>query len=300
MKMEFKNLRIFVEVVRRKGFTAAANALGSTQSAVSKSIRQLEDGVGSPLLDRLAQGPTLTTVGEVVYRRAQRLLAERDDLGAELDALRGLKRGVLRLGLPPLGSGVLFAPLFAKFRQLYPGVEIRLAEHGSDRLEEILRRGEIDFAASLMPIEEDLEWLELRREPLMALLPTSHPLAARERLTIKDLHDSPLLLFERGFALNRVIVASCRKAGFEPRIAALSSQIDFIVELAGAGLGVAFLPRLLDQRRPPGGPIGILLDEPEMDWRLALVWRGGAYLSDAAQAWLALSREAFHSGNHLP
>ncbi|WP_374544501.1 LysR substrate-binding domain-containing protein [Rhodoblastus sp.] len=290
--MEFRNLRAFVEVVRQSGFTAAARALNSTQSAVSKSVRQIEDEIGAPLLDRLAHGPRLTEAGEIVYRRALRLLAERDDLTAELDALRGLKRGVLRLGLPQLGSGVVFAPLFTRFRQLYPEIEIRLIEHGSARLEEILRMGDIDFAASLMPIAEDFEWIEVRREPMMALLPRQHPLAARSKLKITDLRDSPFILFESGFALNRIIIGACRRSGFEPKIVARSSQIDFIVELANAGLGVAFLPDMLDERRPAGGPVGIALDEPETDWRLALVWRRGAYLSDAARAWLALLQQA--------
>ncbi|HUO54538.1 MAG TPA: LysR family transcriptional regulator, partial [Rhodoblastus sp.] len=121
--MEFRNLRAFVEVVRQSGFTAAARTLAATQSTVSKSVRQLEEEVGAPLLDRLGQGPRLTEAGEIVYRRALRLLGERDDLVAELDALKGLKRGVLRLGLPVLGSGVMFAPLFAQYRQLYPDIE---------------------------------------------------------------------------------------------------------------------------------------------------------------------------------
>ncbi|HUO54111.1 MAG TPA: LysR substrate-binding domain-containing protein, partial [Rhodoblastus sp.] len=211
-----------------------------------------------------------------------------DDLVAELDALKGLKRGVLRLGLPVLGSGVMFAPLFAQYRQLYPDIEIQLVEHGSARLEEILRLGEIDFAASLLPIEDDFEWLEVRREPLMALLPKDHPLAAKSLLSISDLRDNPLILFESGFALNRVIVGACRRAGFEPKVAARSSQIDFIVELANAGLGIAFLPEMLDERRPPGGPVSVALDEPATDWHLALVWRRGAFLSDAARAWLDL------------
>jgi len=286
--MEFRNLRAFVEVVRQRGFTAAAKTLAATQSTVSKSVRQLEEEVGAPLLDRLGQGPRLTEAGEIVYRRALRLLGERDDLVAELDALKGLKRGVLRLGLPVLGSGVMFAPLFAQYRQLYPDIEIQLVEHGSARLEEILRLGEIDFAASLLPIEDDFEWLEVRREPLMALLPKDHPLAAKSLLSISDLRDNPLILFESGFALNRVIVGACRRAGFEPKVAARSSQIDFIVELANAGLGIAFLPEMLDERRPPGGPVSVALDEPATDWHLALVWRRGAFLSDAARAWLDL------------
>jgi DNA-binding transcriptional LysR family regulator len=75
-------------------------------------------------------------------------------------------------------------------------------------------------------------------------------------------------------------------------VAARSGQIDFIVELAGAGLGAAFLPRLLVKGHAREGVVGVRLDEPDVDWRLALVWRKGAYLSDAARAWLALARES--------
>ena len=290
--MELKNLRAFVEVVRQNGFTAAGKTLCATQSTVSKAVRQIEDEIGAPLLDRLALKPRLTAVGEAVYARALRLLAERDDLLAEIAELRGLKRGVLRLGLPPVGSGILFAPLFTRFRKIYPGIDIRLVEHGSARLEEILRLGEIDFAASLLPVDEDFEWHEIRRDPLMTLVAADSQLAAQERVSIDDLRDIPLILFESGFAQNRVIINACHRAGFEPVVAARSNQIDFIVELAAAGLGAAFLPRLLDRSRTRVGVVSLVLDEPDVDWRLALVWRKGAYLSDAARAWQALVMES--------
>jgi DNA-binding transcriptional LysR family regulator len=286
--MELKNLRAFVEVVRQNGFTAAGKTLCATQSTVSKAVRQIEDEIGAPLLDRLGPKPRLTSIGEAVYARALRLLAERDDLLAEISELRGLKRGVLRLGLPPVGSGILFAPLFTRFRKNYPGIDIRLIEHGSARLEEILKAGEIDFAASLLPVDDDFEWHEIRRDPLMVLVAADSALAGRERIAINDLRDIPLILFESGFAQNRVIINACHSKGFEPVVAARSSQIDFIVELVGAGLGAAFLPRLLDKGRRRVGVASIMLDEPDVDWRLALVWRKGAYLSDAARAWQAL------------
>ena len=289
--MELKNLRAFVEVVRQNGFTAAGKVLHATQSTVSKAVRQIEDEIGAPLLDRLAQKPRLTPIGEAVYARALRLLAERDDLLAEIAELRGLKRGVLRLGLPPVGSGILFAPLFARFRKNYPGIDIRLVEHGSARLEEILRLGEIDFAASLLPVDEDFEWHEIRRDPLMTLVAADNPLSQQKKINIDDLRDIPLVLFESGFAQNRLVIAACHRAGFEPVVAARSSQIDFIIELTASGVGAAFLPRLLDKHHTSPGVASLVLDEPDVDWRLALVWRKGAYLSDAARAWQTLAIE---------
>ncbi|MFY2950982.1 LysR family transcriptional regulator [Achromobacter ruhlandii] len=289
--MDLRPLRALVEVVRQGGFSQAAKVVFATQPTVSKAVRQLEDEIGMPLLDRQAQPPRLTEAGEIVYRRAVKMLAERDDLYAELDELRGLKRGVLRLGLPPLGSSTLFAPMFARFRSRYPQVEISLLEHGGHRLEEMVMAGEIELAASLRPVSEDFDWQPVAREPLMALLPADHARARAATVGLKQLRDSPFILFETGFALNRIIQEACQRAGFAPAIAARSGQIDFIVALVSAGLGVAFLPRVKAEEERHAGVALVPLRDARTDWEMGLVWRRGGYLSPAAQAWLALARE---------
>jgi DNA-binding transcriptional LysR family regulator len=289
--MDIRTLRAFVEVVRQGGFSQAARTVFATQSTVSKAVKQLEQEVGMPLLERLGHRNALTAAGEVVYRRGVKLLADRDDLLAELDEVRGLKRGVLRLGLPPVGSNTLFAPLFAVYRQRYPGIEVQLAEHGSAQLEEHLRMGDIDFAGMLLPTSEEFDWQPVRREPLVALLHASHPLSARSAVSLADLRETPFIIFETGFALHRMILDASRRAGFEPTVVARSSQIDFMVGLVAAGLGVAFLPRMIANQRATPGVRQVLLDEPDTEWNMAMVWRRGAYLSEAAKAWLALVRE---------
>ncbi|GAB6126181.1 LysR family transcriptional regulator [Humidesulfovibrio idahonensis] len=294
--MELRNLHALVEVARRGGFSQAAKALFTTQPNVSKAVRQLEDELGVPLFERMGHKSRLTDAGGVIYRRGLSILTETEDMLAELDELRGLRRGRLRLGLPLFGSSVLFAPIFALFRSRYPGVEISLVEHGSKRLEELLRAGEVDLAASLMPVPEEFDWQDVRAEPLVALLPASHPLASRPSLRLQDLAKEPFILFDEGFLLNKIILDCCARRGFTPTIAARSGQIDFITGLVAAGLGIALLPRLMaEQRRQPG--LGfILLDEPDMVWHMALLWRKGGYLSHAAQAWLALAKEAHPPG----
>ncbi|MGO9391616.1 LysR family transcriptional regulator [Rhodoblastus sp.] len=294
--MELRTLRAFVEVVRQGGFSQAAETIFATQSTVSKAVRRLEDELGFPLLDRIGHRSTLTAVGEVVYRQAVGMLAQRDDLIAELDDLRGLKKGVLRLGLPLIGSNILFAQVFSVFRQRHPGIDVRLFEHGSDRLEEFLRAGEIDLAGSLLPVSEEFEWQAVWHEPLVALLRSDHALAGRSTLTLVDLKDTPFVLFETGFALNRIILDACRRHEFEPVIAAQSVQIDFLVELAAAGLGVAFLPRMIAERRRHPAVSHVLLHEPHTDWNMAMLWRRGAYLSHAASAWLVIVREVHATG----
>jgi DNA-binding transcriptional LysR family regulator len=291
--MQFRPLRAFIEVVRQGGFSRAARTVFATQSTVSKAVKQLEEEIGAPLLDRIGHRARLTPIGEVVYRRGLKLLADRDDLLAEIEEMRGLKRGALRLGLPPIGSSTLFAPLFAIYRQRYPGIDVRLVEQGSDQLEESLRAGEIDFAGLLLPVAADFERTLVRLEPMVALISQDHPLALRPSITLRELKDTPFIMFESGFSLHRIILDACRRAGFEPTIVTFSSQIDFMIELVDAGMGVAFLPRMIAAQRSRPAVSHVLLDEPGVEWSMSMAWRRSGYLSDAAQAWRNLVVEKF-------
>src|SRR5258708_31516657 len=102
--MDLRPLRTFGEVVRQGGFSQAAKAVFTTQYTVSKAVKHLEIKLGVPHLDRKGHRSTLTADGDVVYRRALKILAERDDLVTQLNELRGLNQSTLRLGLPTVGS----------------------------------------------------------------------------------------------------------------------------------------------------------------------------------------------------
>lgn len=289
--MELRHLETLVEVVRRGGFSAAAKALKTTQPTVSKAIGQLEYDCGAPLLERLSAGVRLTSAGETVFKRAATMLGEREKLKAELAKLQGLETGRLRIGLPTLGSSVLFAPLVAAYRKRFPGIEIDLIEHGSRRLEEALRAGEIELGSTLWPIPDEFEWQLVRDEPLVALLPFGHPLNGRSTVKLRELASTPFILFDRGFALNTIITAAFRKQGLTMTEAARSGNPDFIIALVAAGLGVAMLPRLEIAARSRLSVETALVDEPDLRWRLGLIWRKEANLSPAATHWLSLAKE---------
>ncbi|WP_411565510.1 LysR family transcriptional regulator [Pseudomonas orientalis] len=289
--MNLRTLHAFVEVVRQGSFSQAAEVVSLTQSTVSKAVKTLEEELGTPLLNRLGHRNELTAAGEVAYRRALVVLAEHRDLVGEINDLRGLKRGVLRIGLPPVGCGLLFAAMFATYRTRYPEIDIELTEYGSKKLRECLEAGEVDLAALLLPVDEGFDYQPVRNEPLIAVLPIDHPLARRARLDFTDLADSPFILFEAGFALNAKILTACERKGVVPKVTARSGQIDFIVDLVAAGLGVAFLPRMLAHKHQHAGIALIPLDEPHTDWHIALAWRASAHLPPAARAWLELARE---------
>jgi DNA-binding transcriptional LysR family regulator len=288
--MEFQALRTFVEVVRQNGFSAAAKVVFTTQSSVSKVIKQLEHEIGAPLLSRNGRRVSLTAVGDVVYRRGLRILAERDDLIAELGELQGLKRGTLRLGIPPINTSTLFAPVFALYRTQYPAIDIKLVELGGEQLKEQVMAGNVDVAVALLPVPDDFEWQEVTREPLVAVLSPQHRLITRKSVSLMDLQHEPFILFEAGYSISRVILDACKRRSVQPTIVARSNQTEFVIALAISGLGVGFLPRLIADHRAVSY---VLLAEPDTEWHLAMIWRRGAYLSKAAKAWLELAG-SFH------
>jgi DNA-binding transcriptional LysR family regulator len=288
--LDLHRLRVFVEVVRQGGFSQAAKVVFATQPTVSKAVKQLEDELGMPLLTRIGQRSELTDAGKIVYRRALSLLGGSGDLITELDELRGLKRGTLRIGFPRLGSSALFAPLYVSYRRRYPGVDVDIAIQDSKDLEELLRAGELDIAALAYPISEDFESQQVRTEPLVVLLPPDHVLAGRKSIKLASLAKFPLILFDEA-KVNDMILDACKDEGVTPKIAAHSSQADFIVELVAAGFGIGFLPRMIAESRPPRSVRHALLDNAKCRWRIALAWRRGGFLSDAARAWLAHARE---------
>lgn len=290
INLDLHRLRVFVEVVRQGGFSQAAKVVFATQPTVSKAVKQLEEEFGMQLLSRVGQRGELTAAGKIVYRRALTLLTEGGDLITELDELRGLKRGTLRIGFPRLGSSALFAQLYVSYRGRYPGVDVDIAIQDSKDLEELLRAGDLDIAALASPISEDFDSQEVRTEPLVVLLPPDHALARRKTIKLASLAKSPLILFDEA-KVNEMILDACRDEGITPKIAAHSSQADFIVELVAAGFGIGFLPRMIAESRPPRSVQHALLDNAKCRWRVALAWRRSGFLSHAAHAWLRHARE---------
>ena len=289
--MELRNLRALVEVVRRTTFSGAAKELFATQSAVSKAVKQLEDELGMLLFERNGRNSRLTDAGEIVYRRATSILTETKDLVTELSELRGLNRGKLRLGLPSMG-GILFAKSFALFRRQYPNIEVQLFEHGGRRLQELLLAGDIELAASIFPLNPEFESQPIARQPLKLFTSAAHVLAKRKTVGLRMLSNIPFILFESGFVLNKRIADACKRQGFAPKIAACSSQVDFIVELVAANVGVAILPEMFAEKFSNRGVTALTIDDPQMEWHMALIWRRGGYLSSAARAWKAMICES--------
>lgn len=289
--MEFKQLRSFVAVVHHGGFTQAARVLHASQSAISKQVAQLEERLGVVLLERSGPQLRLTDAGQIVLRRAEELLHLQRQLHHELDDLSQLNRGELRLGLPLLGSDALFTGLFAEYRRRYPNIAVHLQEGGSKSVEQMVLSGELELGGGLTPSTPGFDWQPFCNEPLEVLLPAGHPLAGQTDIALGQLADTPFLLYQQSFTLNDRLLLACQQAGFIPREGGRSGQADFLAALVAAGQGVVLLPRVVARGLLRQGVVCLPLREPDLRWDIAFIWRRGAYLSRAAQAWLQLLKE---------
>ena len=290
--MEFKHLRTFVEVARQGGFTPASHSLHISQSAVSKQVAQLEHSLGTPLFDRLGSQVRLTAAGNVVLQRAEGMLRLHRELLSELDDLSQMTRGELRVGLPLLGSNTLFAGLFAEYRRRYPNIRVQLLEEGSLNIEQAVLSGELELGGSLTPNNPAFAYQPFCDEPLDVLLPADHPLAEGPGVRLEQLADTPFSLYQRSFVLNDRVLKACQQSGFTPNEGGRSGQADFLVALVAAGQGVVLLPSVVARGLVRPGVVRLKLLAPDdLRWDIAFIWRDGAYLSRAAQAWLELLRE---------
>src|SRR5271170_1415835 len=176
-------LKVLDEVARRGSFSAAADALDYTQSAISQQIAALESEAGMALLERHPRGVSLTAAGQTLVGHAEGILARLDAAEASLSAIAGLRGGRLRVASFPTAGATLMPLAIATFRSSYPDVELTLTEGEPDEIVPRLTAGELDLAllfefAGETPLQGDMTRVDLLEDPMYLALPREHALAA--------------------------------------------------------------------------------------------------------------------------
>lgn len=248
--LNVNRLRVLREIAARGSFSAAADALSYTQSAVSQQIAALEAETGTTLIERRPRGLQLTAAGQALVRHADGILARLDAAEAELAAIAGLRGGRLRMASFPTAGATLMPLAIATFRNEYPDVELTLAEGEPEEIAPRLRAGEFDLALLFEfggvgdPLLGDLERLELLEDPMYVALPGSHRLAGKAALRLEDLRAEAWVQTSASSPCARHVVRSCHAAGFEPNVAFESDDYQTVQGLVAAGVGVALIPEL--------------------------------------------------------
>ncbi|MEW2051612.1 LysR family transcriptional regulator [Streptomyces sp. NPDC005476] len=241
MSLGLRQLRAFVAVVDSGGFTSASDKIGLTQSAVSHAVAALEREIGAALISRGRDGVRLTGLGEQILVHARAALRQVELIEEEAAAVRGLRRGRLRIGGFPSACQLL-PPLIAELRRIHPGIEVALWEGTDQEVAQWLADGLIDLGmrASLAP--PAASDLVLTADRVVAVVDKRHPLAAEPDVALADLQDDPLLVSDGGCEplLDELHAA----AGLPLRVTQRVREMTTLLAMVRAGLGVTVVPEL--------------------------------------------------------
>lgn len=258
--LDTESLGMLIAIVDNGGFTAAAERVGRTQSAVSARIAQLEENLGVRLLERSRRGISLTETGERLVAHARRMLAFESEALADLKG--GAPEGSVRLGMPEEFVAAYFSPAIARFSATYPRVEVSVRCDLSKLLEPEVERGQIDVALVIRDLNRPTGEL-LKREKLLWLAARGHR---------PERHDPlPLALSPTGCRVRPHISTALDGAGRSWRVACTSSTQGGIIAAVEAGLSVTALPECAapsDWRRL--GPADGMPPLPDMQVALLL------------------------------
>lgn len=243
-------LRVFREVASRGSFSAAAEELSYTQSAVSQAVAALEAELGVALLERDRRGARTTSAGAALVAHADGILAQLDAAEAEVAAIAGVRGGQLTMASFPTAGATIIPLAVAMFRAAHPDVALTLAEGEPEEIAPRLRGGEFDLAL-LFEFEgvseglgAGLDRIELLEDPMYLALPDAHPLADAPRIRLQDLSAESWVQTSADSPCARHVVRSCHAAGFEPTVSFETDDYQTVQGLVAAGVGVGLIPQL--------------------------------------------------------
>jgi DNA-binding transcriptional LysR family regulator len=287
--MDLAQLEAFLAVIREGSFSGAAKALHRTQPAISQTIRRLEDEVGRPLFDRASRRGVLTDAGRVLAIHAERLVNFRTQALAALDDVRQLRTGRLTVAANEL-TCLYLLPVLHEFRRVYPDVHITIQRALASRIPSQV----IDYGADLgvvtfRPDGEALHSIVVYLDELAFVVPPSHPLAQRDRVSIAELARESFVAHHVASPYREKVIETFHKKRVTLRMPVEMPTIDAIKKFVAMGNGVALLPAIsVEGELARAELVRVQVPELAFERKLRLVHRREAALSHAAQAFLAV------------
>jgi DNA-binding transcriptional LysR family regulator len=297
--LDVRRLRVLKEVAEQGSFSAAAESLAYTQSAVSQQIAALERESGATLVDRGPRGIRLTDAGRALVTHAEDILCRLGAAEAALEAIAGLRGGRVRLSAFPT-AGATLVPLAVKtFIARHPAVELQLYEREPEDGVAMLKSGELDIALSIgyegagtvHNPTDGVEEIDLCEDPTYLAMPADHRFARKSRVRLSDFAEESWIHSACKGTCGAVALKALHNAGFEPTIVFETDDYNVAQGLVAAGMGVTLLPEMALQNLREDivvRPLGTQVTHR----RIMACLLEGAYRSPATEAMVGILREA--------
>lgn len=254
--MEISYYREFVVLAETCSYGETADRTYVSTSALSKHIKALEGYLGAPLFRRTSRKVELTDFGRRMLPYAQAIARAQEDCEAAAQSYLGQETGSLELAVLPDMSHYGFTEILLRYRQDHPGIEVNLQEVDTRLGKMLLESGKCDLALTRekeFPEAEKFEFLSLREDRLVAVLPASHSCAGRKELPLTELAEESFALFRKDTLPYQYSLDACREAGFHPKVLLSTRNLEMILDLVRKGSCVALVFE---------GHIGVYREDP--------------------------------------
>jgi len=280
--MTFTQLRIFDALVREGGYTAAAQALGMTQPAISHAISKLERELGLMLLRRGRGGMELTAQGKKILGHVREILTQTDCLIQVAVEVAGSERGRLRIGLITSVATRLAPALLAGFRKHHPHVEVVLFEGTDQEVAEWLRSSVVNIGLLALRFPEFTSH-SIKSDRALVALPRNHPLARNKTISIQAMARQPFVMSKAG--CEPFIQSIYGQEGLIPNVRYEARDISTVLGMVREGLGVSIVPELALPEKVSG--VRLVPLRPVAKREIVIATRNDQSMSPAAKAFLA-------------
>jgi len=282
--MEIRQLRYFLEVAGLGNFTKAAEALRIAQPAVSMAIKNLEEELDLVLFNRREKKVSLTAEGEIFLPHARRILEDLKAAELEMGELKGLAKGEVRIGIPPMISAYFFPDIFRDFLREYPQLHLSVYGEGAGRIQKMIGLGELDMgvvAGESFP--ETLEVRQFLREEVVVCVPHDHPFASRRSVTLAEFIGEPLVFYKEGYYLREFFLEALKETGSTPHIVFETNLFSLVKSLVRNGTGISTFLKMVVAA---DADLAAVSFDPPLHLDLLIAWKKHLYLSRANRAFV--------------
>lgn len=292
--VELRQLRYFLEVAEREHVTEAAEHLHVAQSAISLQISKLEAELGVSLFERVGRNVKLTPIGQIFLTHAKTAIKAIDFAKEKVDEYLDPERGTIKVGYPTSLASHLLPTVISAFRTKHHNVSFHLRQGSYSYLIDAVKNGDINIAfLGPVPRDPNINTHILFTESISALLPSTHPLAKKERLFLSDLRNDPFVLFPKGYILHKIAVDACKQAGFVPNITSEGEDMDAIKGLVSADIGVSLLPDSTLSDTTPRFTVKVPIDTPQVKRTVGIITPTTRDLSPSEQNFFQFTKDFF-------
>lgn len=293
--MDIRQLEIFQAVAKHRSFTKAAREIRIAQPAVSIAIRKLEDELELQLFSRSEKKVFLTSEGEVLLQHARLLSDQFEATLSNMNDLRELKKGKVRIGMPAMMGAYFFPEVFRKFKKIYPFLNIQVHDEGTKIIQKRLLTGEIELGVVTMgETPENLDVQPFLRQEMLIFVPQDHRLAQRKKVKYQEIIKEDLITVKDGYFLREAINRMSQESQLKPNITFETNLMTLTRALVLDHYGIGICLEMV--LKADKDLVGISFDPPViLDFGIA--WKKNGYLSKANRVFVDFLLE--NSWNHF-